>query len=151
MWRLVQEASGVTTKFADPQINYYVEDVEIAVCFYSEHFGFVETFRTPTQGTPEHVELRLGPLVLGLASREAGRTVHGLPLGAAGNPRAELVLWTDDVDEVYARLVEKGVPSVSPPHDFLSSLRSAWVMDPDGNPVEIVTRRVAQVASPAGE
>lgn len=147
----MQEVNGVTIKFTDPQINYYVEDVEIAVRFYTEHFGFVETFRTPKQGMPEHVELRLGPLVLGLASREAGRTVHGLPLGPGGNPRAELVVWTDDVDEVYTRLVEKGVPSVRPPHNFLSSLRSAWVMDPDGNPVEIVTRRVAHAEPPAGE
>jgi hypothetical protein len=30
--------------------------------------------------------------------------------------------------------------SVSRPHDFLGSLRAAWVMDPDGNPVEIVSR-----------
>jgi hypothetical protein len=77
--------------------------------------------------------------------------VHGLPLGPAGNPRAELVLWTDDVDEVYTSLVAKGVPSVRPPHDFLSTLRSAWVMDPDGNPVEIVTRRVAHAEPPASE
>ena len=27
------------------------------------------------------------------------------------------------------------------PHDFLDSLRAAWVADPDGNPVQIVTRR----------
>lgn len=141
----------MTITFTDPQINYYVEDVEIAVRFYTEHFGFVETFRTPKQGKPEHVEVRLGPLLLGLASREAGQTVHGLPLGTAGNPRAELAVWTDNVDEVYARLVEKGVPSVRPPHDFLSSLRSAWVMDPDGNPVAIVTRRVAHAEPPTGE
>lgn len=133
----------MTTTFSDPQINYYVEDVEVAVRFYTEHFGFVETFRTPRHGKPEHVEVRLGPLVLGLASREAGRTVHGLPLGSAGSPRAELVLWTEEVDAVYAKLVGQGVPSVRPPHDFLSTLRSAWVMDPDGNPVEIVMRRSA--------
>jgi lactoylglutathione lyase len=137
--------------FADPQINYYVEDVETAVRFYTEHFGFVETFRTPKQGKPEHVEVRLGPLVLGLSSREAGRTVHGLPLGPAGNPRAELVVWTDDVDGIYERLVEQGVASIKPPYDFQSSLRSAWVMDPDGNPVGIVTRRIASVAPPASE
>jgi catechol 2,3-dioxygenase-like lactoylglutathione lyase family enzyme len=141
----------VTITFTDPQINYYVEDVETAVRFYTEHFGFVETFRTPKHGKPEHVEVRLGPLVLGLASREAGQRVHGLPLGTAGAPRAELVLWTDDVDEVYTRLVESGVPSVRPPHDFLSSLRSAWVMDPDGNPVEIVMRRGAHTEPSASE
>jgi lactoylglutathione lyase len=141
----------VTGTFTDPQINYYVVDVEIAERFYTDHFGFVETFRTPKQGMPDHVEVRLGPLVLGLASREAGRTAYGLPLGNAGNPRAELVVWTDDVDEVYTRLVQKGVPSISSPHDFLSSLRSACVIDPDGNPVGIVTRRIMDAEAPAIE
>ncbi len=148
----MQEVNGVTIRSTDdPQINYYVDDVEVAVRFYTEHFGLVETFRTPKHGKPDHVEGRLGPLVLGFASKEAGRTAHGLPLGPGGNPRAELVVWTDDVDAAYALLMEKGVPSVSAPHDFLSSLRSAWVMDPDGNPVAIVARRVAHAESSAGE
>ncbi|HEX6543627.1 MAG TPA: VOC family protein [Ktedonobacterales bacterium] len=135
----------MTIRFGEPQVNYYVEDVETAVRFYVEHFGFVETFRTPKHGKPDHVEVKLGPLKLGLASKEAGKSVHGLPLGPGGFPRAELVVWTesaDDVDKAYAALLEKGVPSVKPPHDFLS-LRAAWVMDPDGNPVEIVSQRVA--------
>jgi catechol 2,3-dioxygenase-like lactoylglutathione lyase family enzyme len=140
------EANDMAPKFFDPAINYYVEDVEIAARFYTEHFGFVETFRTPKQGKPIHVEVRLGPLTLGLASKEAGRTMHSLPLGPGGFPRAELVVWTENVDEAYALLLDKGVPGVSAPHDFLSSLRSAWVMDPDGNPVQIVSRQVAQQA-----
>lgn len=133
----------MTITFTDPAINYYVDDVEIAVRFYSDNFGFVETFRTPKEGKPDHVEVRLGPLVLGLAAKEAGRAMHGLSLGPGGSPRAELVVWTENVDDAYAMLMEKGIPSVSAPHDFLSSLRAAWVMDPDGNPVEIVSRRGA--------
>jgi hypothetical protein len=39
---------------------------------------------------------------LGLASKEAGRIMHGLPLGPGGFPRAELAIWTEDVDEAYA-------------------------------------------------
>lgn len=70
--------------------------------------------------------------------------MHGLPLGSGGSPRAELVVWADNVDAVYVLLLEKGVPGVSALHDFLSSLRAAWVMDPDGNPVEIVSRRAVQ-------
>lgn len=127
-------------RFSDPAMNYYVDDVETAVRFYTDNFGFVETFRTPLAGAPMHVELRLGPLTLGLASKEAGRLMHGLPLGPGGAPRAEIVLWTEDVDAAYAMLVASGAPSVSLPHDFLGSLRAAWVMDPDGNPVEIVSR-----------
>lgn len=137
--------------FTDPAINYYVDDVDVAMRFYIDHFGFVETFRTPQQGAPIHVELRLGPLLLGLAARSAGESMHGLSLGGGGAPRAELVVWTEDVDAAYTLLIEQGVPSVSPPHNFLASLRAAWVMDPDGNPVEIVSRRAAVSAPAAAE
>jgi len=34
-----------------------------------------------------------------------------------------------------------GVRALSESHDFLDSLRAAWVADPDGNPVQIVMRR----------
>jgi catechol 2,3-dioxygenase-like lactoylglutathione lyase family enzyme len=131
----------MTIRFTNPAINYYVDDVAVTARFYVDHFGFVETFRTPQQGTPVHVELRLGSLTLGLASKAAGQTMHGLPLGPGGSPRAELVVWTDNVDDAYARLLEQGVLGVSAPHDFLDSLCAAWVMVPNGNPVEIVSRR----------
>ncbi len=133
----------MTPKFVNPAINYYVDDVETAVRFYTEHFGFIETFRTPQQGKPMHVELTLGSFILGLASKESAQSMHGLPLGPGGSPRAELVVWTENVDEAYGLLLDKGGPGLSAPHDFLSSLRSAWVMDPDGNPVQIVSRRDA--------
>ncbi len=130
--------------FRDPQVNYYVRDVEVAARFYVEMLGFAETFRTPASGPPEHVELRLGGLILGLASTESAKTTHGLTTGG-GNPRAEVCVWTDDVDEAHARLVARGVPSLSAPHDFLGGrLRAAWLADPDGNPVEIVARRQAE-------
>ncbi len=133
----------MTPAYVNPAINYYVDDVETAVRFYTEHFGFIETFRTPQQGKPMHVELTLGSFILGLASKESAQSMHGLPLGPGGSPRAELVVWTENVDEAYRLLLEKGVPGLSAPHDFLSSLRSAWVIDPDGNPVQIVSRRDA--------
>src|SRR5215813_3180484 len=109
----------MTIRFTDPSINYYVDDVEIAARFYTDHFGFVETFRTPSAGQPVHVELRLGSLILGLAAKEPAQTMHGLPLGPGGFPRAELVVWTENVDDTYALLTAKGVKGVSAPHDFL--------------------------------
>lgn len=124
--------------FRDPQVNFYVRDVERSVRFYADLFGFEETFRTPASGPPEHVELRLGGLILGLASVESALQTHGLTTGG-GNPRAEVCLWTDDVDRVYESLLGRGVQSLSSPHDFLGRLRAAWLADPDGNPVEIVS------------
>lgn len=126
--------------FREPMVNFYVRDVEASVRFYTELFGFKETFRTPQTGTPDHVEVRLGDFLLGLASIDAAQQMHGLPAAAGGPPRAEVCVWTDDVDSVYANLVARGVPSISPPHNFIGFLRAAWVADPDGNPVQIVAR-----------
>jgi catechol 2,3-dioxygenase-like lactoylglutathione lyase family enzyme len=124
--------------FRDPQINLYVRDVERSLRFYTERFGFVETFRTPAEGTPIHAEVRLGGLVLGLADNAAARAMHGIDTGD-GQPQAEIAIWTDDTDAAYADLLAHGAPSLSSPHDFLGRLRSAWVADPDGNPIQIVT------------
>jgi catechol 2,3-dioxygenase-like lactoylglutathione lyase family enzyme len=126
--------------FERPQVNFYARDVEASARFYRDSFGFAESFRTPRQGPPEHIELRLGSLTLGLASYDALHEVHGVTL-TPGPRTAELVVWTDDVDRACADLAARGVPVLSPPHDFLDALRSAWVADPDGGPVQIVMRR----------
>jgi catechol 2,3-dioxygenase-like lactoylglutathione lyase family enzyme len=126
--------------FERPQVNLYVRDVEVSARFYRESFGFRETFRTPRQGRPDHVELRLDGFTLGLGSIDALREMHGITIGDAAAPRAELVLWTDDVDRTHAELAARGVPTLSPPHDFLDTVRAAWMADPDGNPVQLVTR-----------
>ncbi len=126
--------------FRAPQVNFYVEDIEAAAGFCRGLLGFTETFRTPRQGMPIHVELRLDGFTLGLATIESLRDVHGVTVGT-GPPRAEVVVWTDDVDAAFADLSGKGVRVLSPPHDFLASLRAAWIADPEGNPVQIVMRR----------
>lgn len=124
--------------FRAPEVNFYVQDVEACTRFYSEHFGFTEAYRTPVNGTPDHVELRLDGFTLGLSSIEAARRAHGLPAEPGRPPRGKIILWTDDVDRVYAELMDKGVRSVSEPHDFIGRLHGAWVADPDGNHVHIV-------------
>jgi catechol 2,3-dioxygenase-like lactoylglutathione lyase family enzyme len=130
--------------FREPQINLYVADVERALAFYRDHLGFTETFRTPREGTPIHVEARLGGLILGVATIESAGRIHGLDVGGGpGPPRAEVVVWTDDVDRAFATLIGHGVRPLSEPHDFLANLRAAWIADPDDNPVQMVMRRPA--------
>jgi catechol 2,3-dioxygenase-like lactoylglutathione lyase family enzyme len=132
--------------FREPQVNFFVQDVETSVRFYTDLFGFDETFRAPASGPTEFVEVRLGGLTLGLGSIEAARRVHGLDV-VPGPPRAEVCLWTNDVDRAHSELVSRGVQSLRGPHDFGGRLRSAWVLDPDGNPVEIVAERDEPSAS----
>ncbi|MGH2930613.1 MAG: VOC family protein, partial [Solirubrobacteraceae bacterium] len=118
--------------FRDPQVNLHVTDAEETAAFYRDAFGFRETFRTPAQGPPDHLEARLGTFVLGFATFATATATHGIDL-RAGGPRAELVLWTDDVDRAYEHALAQGAGSLSPPHDFLGRLRAAWVADPEGN------------------
>ena len=121
-------------------VNLYTRDIVAAMHFYGDLLGFAETFRTPTQGVPEHVELELGGLKMGLGTVEAAKRVHGVD-AAPGSPAAVLVIWTHDVDRACAMLEAEDVPVVQEPHDTANSNRNALLRDPDGNLVEIVSKR----------
>ena len=121
-------------------VNLYTSDIEAGLRFYGELLGFREMFRTPTEGTPEHVELRLDDFMIGLGTVEAARRVHGVD-PKPGTPAMALVVWTHDVDAAFEALVSAGVPVVQPPHDTGNDNRNALLRDPDGNLVEIVGKR----------
>lgn len=125
--------------FVSALVNLYTRDIEAGLRFYRDLLGFVETFRTPTEGVPSHVELSLNGFVLGLGSVEAARDVHGVE-ASPGSPAMVLVVWTEDVDAAYERLVAAGVPALQPPHNTGNNNRNALLRDPDGNLVEIVSK-----------
>jgi catechol 2,3-dioxygenase-like lactoylglutathione lyase family enzyme len=116
-----------------PQVNFYVEDVEASTRFYRESFGFTETFRTPQHGRPIHVELRLGQFTLGLVAIDSLRELHGIAAGPGGiaagpgRPRAELVVWADDVDRVHADLAANRRPNTI-------ETWCSWNSTPTGSP-----------------
>lgn len=128
-----------TVFLRDPSINIYSHNVLRLVQFY-QRLGFRETFRTPREGTPVHVEVTLDRFTIGIASVDAAVADHGLRPDLGGRA-IEIVLETEDTDRDHARLVEHGAPSLSAPHDFLGKYRIAWVADPDGNPIQLVQRR----------
>ena len=125
--------------FTSAFVNLYTADIEAGLVFYRDLLGFEETFRTPREGTPEHVELTLNGFSLGLGTVEAARATHGID-AAPGSPAMALVVWTHDVDEAFALLTSAGAPTVRPPHDSGNDNRNALVRDPDGNLVEIVAK-----------
>jgi lactoylglutathione lyase len=120
-------------------VNLYTSDIQAGIRFYRDLLGFVETFRTPTEGVPEHIELRLGGFTIGLGTVEAAKRVHGVD-AEPGRPAMVLVVWTHDVDQAFKNLVAAGVPTVKPPHDTANNNRNALLRDPDGNLVEIVSK-----------
>jgi lactoylglutathione lyase len=126
--------------FASALVNLYTGDMEAGLRFYRDLLGFAETFRTPREGTPEHVELQLNGFTIGLGTVDAARRVHGVQ-AAPGSPAMVLVVWADDVDQAYLDLTAAGVPALQPPHDTGNNNRNALLRDPDGNLVEIVSKR----------
>jgi lactoylglutathione lyase len=125
--------------FQEGLVNLYTRDIEAGIRFYRDLLGFEETFRTPKEGVPSHVELRLPGLMLGLGTVEAARRVHGIE-PSPGSAAMVVVVWTDDVDASCHDLVDAGVPVVQAPHDSGNGNRTALLRDPDGNLVELVAK-----------
>lgn len=50
------------------------------------------------------------------------------------------MLWVHNCDEAYSFLLVKGAMPVSEPHDFIGVLRGAWIDDPEGNPIHVVSK-----------
>jgi catechol 2,3-dioxygenase-like lactoylglutathione lyase family enzyme len=121
------------------QTNLYSARVEETARFY-ERLGFTERFRTPSQGRAIHVELELDGFTLGVADVASAGRDHGLDVDAGGRG-AEVCVWVDDTDAAYADLWAHGGTRMGEPHDWLETLRVAWVADPDGHPVELVQKR----------
>lgn len=123
--------------FVDGFVNLYTADIEAGIRFYRDLLGFAEVFRTPKEGTPTHVELRLNRFMVGLGTVEAARSHHGVD-ASPGAPAMAVVIWTEDVDAAFERLRAVGVPVLQEPRDSGNGNRSALLRDPDGNLVEIV-------------
>ncbi len=125
-------------RFKTPQVNIYVENIDISRNFY-ESLGFKVNFTAEIGGKPVHHEMVLDGFTLGIATKESAREEHGLNPGK--NSGSEIVLWTEDTDEGISFLLDRGSVLLSEPHDFLDGkLRVGWVMDPDGNPIQVVSR-----------
>jgi lactoylglutathione lyase len=125
--------------FSGALVNLYTHDIEAGLHFYHDLLGFKETFRTPKEGVPEHVELRLNGFTVGLGTVEAARRVHGVD-AVPGSPAMVLVVWTDDIDRAFGDLKAAGAPVLQEPHNTGNNNRNALLRDPDGNLVEIVAK-----------
>jgi hypothetical protein len=122
--------------FRSPQIVLFSTDVERLASFY-KGLGFNETFRVPKGAPPIHIDVSLDGYLIGIASADSTRNDHGLQPVTSGQ-RAAVVLWTDDTEEAYHQLVERGCRGIQPPHVWLGRLLMAWVADPDDHPIQIV-------------
>jgi catechol 2,3-dioxygenase-like lactoylglutathione lyase family enzyme len=121
-------------------VNVFTRDIERALDFYQGVLGLPESFRTPEEGAPEHVEMTAGGFVLAISTAEAARRVHGLD-AETGRAAMSLVFWVDDVDATFDAATAAGASALTSPHDAGNNNRNAVVHDPDGTLVEFVAKR----------
>jgi len=123
--------------------NLYAADVGQSVAFYRDLLGGTQTFSSPGEGPPQHVELRLGAVTIALSSREAVQR-EGLPRPTAGHPM-ELVVWCESTDDTVGLLRDAGTPVLVEPYSgHVSGHRRAYVADPDGNWIALVSREASR-------
>ena len=124
----------------------YARDVGRSVAFY-ELLGLTPGYRWPPEGEPQFVVLRLGDWAVGIATADAPERLHARPFGEG--LRFELCAYVDDVDVEIERLRDVGVEVLHGPEDKPWGERAAHVVDPDGNPVQLVTELVQTDAAGA--
>ncbi|MXW25155.1 MAG: VOC family protein [Dehalococcoidia bacterium] len=107
------------------------EDAPRLLDFLAEGFGAVERMRMPMpDGSIAHAEVEIGgaPIMLGSANAP-----DFPPLAA------QIHLYVDDVDAVYAQAVSAGATPVAEPEDQFYGDRIARVLDTAGNHWSIAT------------
>ncbi len=64
------------------------------------------------------------------------------------DPRFEMFVYVDNVDETLARLRDGDVRVLKGPQDMFWGERVAWIADPDGNPVALATATAGSAQTP---
>lgn len=133
--------SGVLKNFE--HVGMTTGDVEACLAFYVGQLGLTLALRKPNASGGEVVFLEVAGAMLEIfaPSGPVVRPARTVPRDEAGI--RHLTFAFKDVDATYARLIAAGVPSIEPPRDaFTTELfsRVAFVLDPDGNTVELVAK-----------
>jgi hypothetical protein len=121
----------------DAQVNIYSKDPEVLASFYKS-LGLREKFRFPLTGRPDQVEVAIGALTLGFTSREALSRLANLQV-EPGPAQSEVVLWCGNAADLFAQATRLGARPVAAPRVFNNRIQSAWIEDPEGNRVKLVS------------
>jgi predicted enzyme related to lactoylglutathione lyase len=119
-------------------VKFVVGDLAAMEAFYGRAFGLVSG---QTVETPELVEK-----ILRKPGAQQGFSLilyHPKTAAAAvdvGTAYGPLGLFVRDVDAAYAHAVAQGASAHRPPQDF-GTMRVAFVLDPEGREIEIVSMK----------
>ena len=109
-----------------------VDDAPAAIEFYENVFGATVRMKLDWGGgTIGHAELEVGDSVIMLASEfpEMGALS---PKSVGGTP-VSLMVYVENVDEVFARAIDEGAEEVKPVANQFYGDRSGMIRDPRGH------------------
>lgn len=114
-----------------------VADLQRALAFYTQTMGLPLRHRAE-----RFAQLDTGSTRLALFTRDAmAETLHqALHAPAPDAPAFEIGFKVDDVDAAYGELTAAGAEPVTAPETRPWGQRTAYVRDPDGNLIELVTQ-----------
>ena len=116
-----------------------VDGAEAAIDFYRRVFGAEEVMRLPMGDRIGHAELRIGGSMVMLADEFPDMDILGPR--SRGGPTSSLLLYTDDVDETFARAVREGASAEREPEDQFWGDRMGTLRDPFGHRWSIATHK----------
>lgn len=109
-----------------------VRDVDKAVKFYADAFGFKRKFLLPgPQGRIMHAELTHANCTVMLGPESIERNMKA-PITAGGTP-VSLFVYVEDVDKLHAQAMAAGAREVFAPNDQFFGARTCLLLDPDGH------------------
>ena len=119
----------------------YVEDVQKAINFYKQAFGFNPKFIYEQDGNIDYGELETGNTVLAFASHQLGQmNLQGKyeKVSAEGKPFGyELAFVSDDVSAAYQKAIKAGAISISEPTEKPWGQTVAYIRAEEGTLIEI--------------
>ncbi|WP_331232992.1 VOC family protein [Natronorarus salvus] len=111
--------------------NLNVRDVEASVEYYTEQFGFEETWGFEADGTVHRYVADENGIEVQLSETE------GVSEYDHGDAFGHLAFKVEDVDEAFDRIENHGVEK-EPGDQPEAGARTAFILDPDGHTLELV-------------
>ena len=116
----------------------FVRTAALAIDFYKQVFGAVETVRMPgPDGRIMHAEIKIGDSIVMLADENphsgvmSPQTVGGFSVG--------LHVYVENVDEVYKKAIDNGAKALREVKDQFYGDRSGSLLDPFGHMWSVAT------------
>ena len=117
-----------------------VHDAAQAIEFYKRVFGAKEVTRmNGPEGKIGHAELKIGDSILMLADEMTGQSNRSP--ASLGGTTAGIMLYVDNVDEVYNKAVSAGATAEQQPADQFWGDRYGKVKDPFGHAWSLATHK----------